>query len=221
MNRLDLPKIEKMPADARALGVLRSKIVDGSIPPGARLTEIQLSGEMGLSRATIRTALHQLGKEGLVSLTPYTGWTVIELSRQDMWELYTLRAAVERLAAQLAAAQGTPRAVASIGLSFDHLVAECQTHDRNRIADADFGFHKAIVEAAGHGRLQLQYSLIEQQIRVYIRSSDALIEDPTEIISQHEPILAAIRSKDSGMAGTLSERHNIHEGEKLTATMPA
>lgn len=221
MVRAALPKIEKMPADVRALGALRSRIIDGSIPPGSRLTEIQLSEEMGLSRATIRTALHQLAKEGLVSLKPYTGWTVVELTRQDIWELYTLRGAVERLAAQLVAAHADDLAIAHVGEAFDRLVAQCGSHDRAMIADADFGFHKAIVVAAGHDRLKLQYELIEQQIRVYIRSSDALIDDPQEIITQHEPILKAVRERDGELAGALSERHNLQEGEKLTGTIPA
>lgn len=215
MTQVKLPKIEKMPADARALGVLRSQIVDGSIAPGSRLTEVQLAEEMCLSRATIRTALHQLGKEGLVSLVPYTGWTVIELTPKDMWELYTLRGAVERLAAQLAATRGDEATVFPIVEAFEALRMKCEAGKPAEIAEADFAFHKSIVNAASHDRLVLQYELIEQQIRVYIHSSDALISDPVEIVAQHEPILRAIRRGDSLLAGELSERHNLVEGEKL------
>ncbi|RUM24140.1 GntR family transcriptional regulator [Rhizobium vallis] len=219
MTQVKLPKIQKMPADARALSVLRSQIVDGSIAPGSRLTEIQLSEEMGLSRATVRTALHQLGKEGLVKLVPYTGWTVIELTPTDIWELYTLRGAVERLAAQLAATKSDEKSVAAIAASFETLRRECEIGKPTSIAEADFAFHKSIVNAASHERLVMQYELIEQQIRVYIHSSDALISDPIEIVAQHEPILRAIRDGNPSLAGELSERHNLVEGEKLTSSM--
>ncbi|WFU11780.1 GntR family transcriptional regulator (plasmid) [Rhizobium sp. CB3090] len=219
MDRTKLPKIEKMPADVRALNVLRSKIIDGSIPAGARLTEVQISDEMGLSRATVRTALHQLAQEGLVSLVPYTGWTVVKLSRQDIWELYTLRGAVERLAAALAAKSADNALIDGVREAFSVLESACGDNDPDAIAEADFGFHKAIVDASGHSRLRSQYSLIEQQIRVYIRSSDALISDPKEILGQHRPILDAVMAGDSSLAGDLSEGHNLHEGEKLTASM--
>ncbi|NTA40694.1 GntR family transcriptional regulator, partial [Agrobacterium salinitolerans] len=63
------------------------------------------------------------------------------------------------------------------------------------------------------------YKLIEQQIRVFIRSSNLLIEDPLEIIVQHEPIWDAIRERDSVLAGTLAEQHNITEGQKLTGSL--
>ncbi|AVA21329.1 GntR family transcriptional regulator [Rhizobium sp. NXC24] len=219
MTRIALPKIEKMPADVRALGVLRSRIVDGSIPAGSRLTEVQLSEEMELSRATIRTALHQLAKEGLVTLVPYTGWTVVELTRRDVWELYTLRAAVERLAAQLAAQRADKTSMRAIEDAFKQIANSAQVGKPGAIADADFGFHKAIVLAADHARLRQQYELIEQQIRVYIRSSDALIDDASVIVAQHKPIFEAIFNRDVTAAGDLSERHNLLEGEKLTGAI--
>lgn len=219
MDRTKLPKIEKMPADVRALGVLRSQIIEGAIPAGARLTEIQISEEMGLSRATVRTALHQLAKEGLVSLVPYTGWTVVKLSRQDIWELYTLRGAVERLAASLAASR--PTELAGVRDAFSALAGACEQGEPDRIAEADFAFHKAIIAAAGHGRLKAQYELIEQQIRVFIRSSNVLVADPREITRQHEPIHAALVAGDAQAAAHLCEQHCLGEGEKLVSTLPA
>ncbi|TPK85461.1 GntR family transcriptional regulator [Mesorhizobium sp. B2-4-17] len=220
MTQMKLPKIEKMPADVRALGALRSQIVDGSIPPGSRLTEVQLSEGMGLSRATVRTALHQLGKEGLVSLVPYTGWTVVELTHQDVWELYTLRGAIERLAAQFAATSADMESMLRIEGAFERL-KDTVGEDSEKIAEADFGFHKSIVDASSHSRLKQQYKLIEQQIRVFIRSSNLLIEDPAEIIAQHEPIWNAIRQRNADFAGTLAEQHNITEGQKLTGSLPS
>ncbi|MQX18045.1 FCD domain-containing protein [Sinorhizobium terangae] len=220
MDRTKLPKIEKMPADVRALGVLRGRIIDGSIPAGSRLTEVQISDEMGLSRATVRTALHQLAQEGLVSLVPYTGWTVVKLSRQDVWELYTLRGAVERLAASLTAANAEPAQIADVREAFDALETACERENPDEIAEADFGFHKAVVDASGHSRLRAQYGQIEHQIRVYIRSSDALIADSKEILDQHRPILEAILSRNSALAGELSEDHNLREGQKLTVSVP-
>lgn len=214
-KRSSLPRIIKIPAEVRAADALRSQIVEGQLPPGSRITEVQLAEEMGLSRATIRTALHELANEGLLKLVPYTGWTVIELSVEDVWELYTLRAAVERLAAQLAAKSQALEGRALIDASFEELARACESGNTSQIAEADFGFHKAIVDAASHRRLSAQYGLIEQQIRVYIRSSDALIANPSEIIAQHRPMYETILAGKAEEAGKLAEEHNLTEGEKL------
>lgn len=221
VKRTSLPRIVKIPAEVRAADALRSQIVEGQFPPGSRITEVQLAEEMGLSRATIRTALHELANEGLLTLVPYTGWTVIELGVEDVWELYTLRAAVERLAAQLAARSQGKERHELLGVAFEKLARACENGNHSQIAEADFGFHKAIVDAASHRRLSAQYGLIEQQIRVYIRSSDALIANPSEIIAQHKPMCEAILAGKAEEAGRLAEEHNLTEGEKLSHSLSA
>lgn len=220
MKRTMVGPIVKMPVEAQAADALRESIVTGAIAPGSRITEFNLAGQMNLSRATVRTALHQLSKEGLIVLQPYTGWKVVALNSRDVWELYTLRSAVERLAGRLVASRlaqaanaGTRTALQRV---FDQLVAVCAEGNNDAIAQADFAFHKSIITQADHTRLAAQYSLIEQQIRMYIRSSDELVDEPRQIIEQHQPILTAILTGNVEEAGRLSEAHNLGEGEKLS-----
>jgi len=216
MNRLTIPRVVKMPVEVQATDLLRDSIVSGNITAGSRITEVQISEQLKLSRATIRTALHQLAKEGLLILVPYTGWTVVALSSRDVWELYTLRSAVERLAAQLVAESINSAKSSRLNWAFDGLVKECNRGDTSRIAEADFALHKTIIQMSDHTRLASQYSLIEQQIRMYIRSSDALISDISAIIDQHRPIVDSILAGDIEASGHLSEQHNLTEGKKLS-----
>jgi DNA-binding GntR family transcriptional regulator len=216
MAPLSIPRLVKTPIETQAATALRASIVAGDIPAGQRITEIEIAGQMGLSRATVRAALHQLAREGLLTLVPYTGWTVMSLSAQDAWELYTLRSAIERLAAQLvAAAIGNPGKADRLREAYERLVSACKRGHAGRIAEADFGLHQAIIALADHRRLTEQYALLEQQIRVYIRSSDALLPNPNMVIAQHKPIVAAILAGDAEEAGALSEQHNLTEGRRL------
>ncbi len=213
---LGISRVVKMPVEVQATDILRDSIISGAIPAGARVTEAQISGQLDLSRATVRTALHQLAKEGLLTLVPYTGWTVIALNSGDVWELYTLRSAVERLAAQLVARSINSVKTSRLNWALEGLIKECRRGGRDGIADADFTLHKTIIQLSEHGRLVTQYGLIEQQIRMYIRSSDALIMDISQIVDQHRPIVDAILAGDAEASGHLSEQHNLTEGEKLT-----
>lgn len=215
MARLAIPRVVKMPIEVQATDALRNSIVNGAIPPGERVTEIQISEQMSLSRATVRTALHQLAKEGLLTLVPYTGWRVVSMTASDVWELYTLRSAVERLAAQLVAAQLDTGGRSRLERSLAALAKACKGRDRDGIAAADFALHKTIIDLTAHRRLIAQYGLIEQQIRMCIRSSDALIQEGEVIVAQHGPIVEAILAGDVEAAGTLSEQHNLGEGRKL------
>jgi DNA-binding GntR family transcriptional regulator len=215
MTILNAQKIVKRSAEVQAADSLRLLITDGTIPLGARITETQLSEEMGLSRATIRAALHQLSTEGLTTLVPYTGWTVISLSTRDVWELYTLRLSLERLAAQLVATTLDKSKVDELTESDNRLMRACKSGRQDEIAEADFALHKSIISLAGHGRLKWQYEHIENQIRLVIKSSDSLIEDPETIYEQHHPLVDAILRGDAQEAGALAEVHNECEGKKL------
>ncbi|TAM85923.1 MAG: GntR family transcriptional regulator [Candidimonas sp.] len=218
-NKLKIARIEKKTVENRATDALRQSIITRAIPPGSRITETQLAEQMNLSRATVRAALHQLAEEGLTKLVPYTGWSVISLSPHDVWELYTLRSAIERLAAQLAAGSLSREKSAHLNGAWRALVASCKRGDEAAIAEADFLLHHTIVDMAEHTRLAAQYKLIEHQTRVYIRSSDALVAGPDDIIAQHKPIVDAILAGDAAEAGRLSEIHNITEGEKLSGEL--
>lgn len=215
VSLLKVPKIVKLSAEVQAAEVLRESIMSGTILPGARVTEVQLAAEMGLSRATVRSALHQLEKEGLTTLIPYTGWTVISLTPKDVWELYTLRSSVERLAAQLVAAGMDDAKHTLLSQHYQALVDACHSGKAETIAEADFALHKVIITLADHSRLLSQYEFIERQIRLYIRSSDSLIHDAEAIIEQHRPFVDAILAGDAETAGALSEAHNLSEGAKL------
>jgi DNA-binding GntR family transcriptional regulator len=214
---LKVPKIVKQSMGSQAVDILRESIVSGDLPAGARITEIQLAEQMDLSRATVRAALHHLAREGLTTLVPYTGWTVITLSPKDVWELYTLRSSLERLAAQLVAATLNAAKRNKFRSCFAALERACASSNERAIADADFAFHKTMIDLADHGRLKSQYEVIERQIRIYIRSSDSLVDNGDAIVEQHRPITEAILAGDIEEAGRLAEAHNMTEGKKLTA----
>jgi DNA-binding GntR family transcriptional regulator len=62
---------------------LRDDIVRGVLAPGQRIHDLELAGRLGLSRATVRTALLRLTRIGLVESVPnlYTRVTPIDLER--------------------------------------------------------------------------------------------------------------------------------------------
>ncbi|RTL49786.1 MAG: GntR family transcriptional regulator [Bradyrhizobiaceae bacterium] len=207
--------VVKRSAEHLTTRALRNEIVSGKLGPMSRLREIELSEKLQVSRATIRAALHQLTAEGLIVQVPYTGWTVMTLTARDAWELYTLRASLEGLAAKLAAAELTDEDRLQLEAAFARLAKAAKARAPQDVAEADFAFHNAIISAAKHRRLSQQYRFVEQQVRLSIISSNALLSDIRSIIPQHEPILEAILSGKPSKAASVAEAHNQSEGMKL------
>jgi DNA-binding GntR family transcriptional regulator len=216
-----LEPITRKSAESLALDRLREAILTRAFAAGTRLTETTLADQLATSRATIRTALHHLVAEGLAVQVPYTGWMVTSLTANDAWELVTLRASFESLAASLAAERATMPARTALDAAFDKLSATASSRMPAAATTADFAFHRAIVAAAAHERLVEHYRRVSQQISILIASSNALMSDPAQLVDQHEPIYRAIVTGKTNEAAALARRHVEDEGAKLIAHLRA
>ena len=103
-----IPKPATNPATPRDLGLeayarLKDAIRDGTFAAGSRLTELEVSAWLGMSRTPAREAIHRLEVDGLVSHEPRRGLVVTRPDHQMVIELYVMREALESTAARLAA----------------------------------------------------------------------------------------------------------------------
>lgn len=218
---MSLTALKRQPAEQLAAQALKDSILAGELKLGERLTEAALADQFAVSRGTVRTALHQLSHDGLVVLTPYTGWSVATIGRQDLWEIYTLRSGLERLAARLAAERITATARARLVKARDVFFAACQRSDLQAAVEYDFALHRSIIDLSGNGRLAGQYLMVEQQIRLFINSTYGSAPNVDVAVAHHAPIVDAILAGDSRTAGRLSEEHVMSEGERVLGMVAA
>jgi DNA-binding GntR family transcriptional regulator len=205
--------INKQSLEAQAADLLRRQILRGELRAGERLLETPIAERCGLSRGTIRAALRRLIEEGLVCHVPYTGYQVIEFSHQDLWELYTLRGALESLGTRLAALRIDAHGVEQLRAAFAQLMAAAESEDHERADRLDRDLHKLIVTLSGHERLVQHYDRVENQFRVYIALSNRQV-DAREICESHRELVESICAGDADRAERLA-RANIVPPEQI------
>jgi DNA-binding GntR family transcriptional regulator len=83
--------------------LLREAIVSGEFAPNQRLIEADLCAAYGASRAAVRTALLELGAEGLVDREPNRGSRVRAIPLTEAIEILEVRMSLEGLCAAKAA----------------------------------------------------------------------------------------------------------------------
>lgn len=219
MNAISVAKpapVKRQPAEAQATDSLRDYVLDSSVEPGSPLPEVELAEQLGVSRATLRTALHRLNSEGLIDRHPYRGWSVTSLSAEDVWELWTLRRSLERMAAEVVAERAEAATIDDIAARFADLEAACAGGDPDRINAADLEFHRGIIAGANHRFLQHHYRQVENQARRFIAATNNLPRfSPEEILEEHRQIMDAIASRDPGAAGDAAWQHAMPEGKRL------
>src|SRR4051812_48182315 len=98
-------------AAARVYAHVKERLLDGSFPGGALLSENELSQQVGLSRTPVRQAFVQLEAEGLLELYPKRGALVVPVAASEIEDVFEARLLVEEHCARRAATDGgTPLA---------------------------------------------------------------------------------------------------------------
>ena len=93
--------------------LLYDQIISLDILPGTKLNINQLAANLGISRTPVAEAVAQLHERGFVVTKPDApGYFVLDLSMNDMINLYRVRAAIECEAAALCTERASAEVIA-------------------------------------------------------------------------------------------------------------
>jgi DNA-binding GntR family transcriptional regulator len=208
---------------------IRQKLLDGSVPPGSRLSYGSIGREIGISATPVREAVGQLASEGFVELVPQLGAIVRELTRGEAIELYELREALESFAARLAAERISDRLlqeldrnlISSAGIVRAVRLSGKESADRsiaNQFHALDLAFHMTVIEASRNRRMLKVVGDSHILTRTFQADRHAFRLDILETTqSEHEAIATAIRSRSGDEAHEAMQRH-IRNSLDLTLT---
>lgn len=132
--------------------IIRSKIFNHELEPGARIIEQDISDELGVSRGPIREALRQLEQEGLVEYARNVGCSVKNITLEDIYEIYLLRAAYEILSVKLCKGTFSDTALEEMDRALELMKTLKETDYESSIA-YDNMLHGAIIHSTGLPRL--------------------------------------------------------------------
>jgi DNA-binding GntR family transcriptional regulator len=210
-----LASLDRSTLRERSLAALRSAILSGRYRPGDRLTEEELAGHLGVSRATVREALRHLQQDGLV--TPGTRGIlhVSSLTPVEVRELFRVRAALEGLAVrELIASPRREAAVAALRTALEAMADE-QPDPAARM-EADLAFHLELCRQSGNSMLTEAWQRLEGRMRVAVLNS-ATWQAPMMARDRHAPIVAAIERADAAEAVRIVEEHMTAAAEHFAA----
>lgn len=185
--------------------ILLARILNGEYKPGDRLVELQIAQEFGTSQAPVRESLRELEALGFVTTEPYRGTRVRKVSRDELAEIYPVRAALEEVAARAAATRLAGN-VEALAAELAAMQKEAENGDLLEEVRHDVAFHRLIVEASGNRVLQDVWKSLHIEARTLISVLASEI-DPDTLASMHRPILDALAEGDGEKAGRLIREH--------------
>jgi len=151
--------------------VLSEAIVEGKLPPGERLRETQMAEVLEVSRTPVREAFARLRQQRLLSSDASGVHYVADWDRQTLWEISTLRVALESLAFSLAPenlSEEDYQYLEGIIQQMGEMDAAPASDDYKRMALYDFQFHSYVWSRTGHELLEQALENIKPQAHFYM-----------------------------------------------------
>ncbi|MGC5342056.1 GntR family transcriptional regulator [Streptomyces sp. DT24] len=197
---------------------IREAVFDGTFAPGAALREVELAGMLQVSRGPVREALIRLEREGLVVSGWHRGTVVRTLSTEDIREIYSLRAALDRLAVATAVEHAGEADLAALDAVVDRMADAVRDGATETVLALDMEFHDLVYRAAGHGRLEEAWRAIRSQVHLFLLTRAAGSDDYRPVVvAEHRAIVEAVRSGDTERAVALCEEHLREAYQRLVA----
>jgi DNA-binding GntR family transcriptional regulator len=185
---------------------IRTLIEDGELAPGARVGQGELADAFGISRTTVREALHRLAGELVVEFQTNRGFFVTPFRLGAVVERLEVRTVLEPGIVRLAVERRTAAGIAAL----DDIVSAEEHATSGRAAhDASREFHVKLAQMTGNTEyVRLLESLWTVDIGRHLLERRGT--SPTwqaEDVAEHREIIAAIRAGDGEHAAELMARH--------------
>jgi GntR family transcriptional regulator of vanillate catabolism len=206
--------------NSRVIYRIREMILQGELPPGERVREVQLAAKLGVSRTPVRESLPILAQEGVLTQLDTRGFVVRAFTAQEIMDAIDVRGALEGLAARMLSEQGPSRRLL-------HSLHECLREgdqifakghlvqaDECRYADMNRQFHSLIVQGSGS---KVVAEAVERNGRIPFAAAHAIAFDKIDLPRmydhlfyghrQHHTIVQALENGESSRVAALMVEH--------------
>ena len=203
----DIIEISRLALHDQVAARLRTMLVEGRIPPGAKLNERELCAQLHVSRTPLREAIKLLGAEGLVDLLPNRGAVAVKLTEADVRHSFEVLATLEGLSGELAASRIGEAELAELHALHYEMMACFARRDLSGYYRLNAQIHVAINAAARNPVLTSTYRSINARVQsLRFRTN----QDETKwkrAMKDHGLMLEALVARDAAAMRTLLVEH--------------
>jgi DNA-binding GntR family transcriptional regulator len=198
-----------------------AEILDGTLPPGCDLNSVDLASRFGTSRTPVREALVMLEKEGLVEIPPRRRPRVALHGRDEIREIYRVRAAMLGLCASEACEHASAEEITELRDIVTQMQRAAETGDRDGYYWGNVRFHERFAELARNRTLLRQLdSLVLRSLRFRRRT----LSNPERVarsIADHSRLVSALEDRDPALASALASANVLGALRMLEAMLDA
>ena len=184
---------------------LHEQILTFALPPGTKMSEVEVSKQMGISRQPVREAFFRLSHLGFLLIRPQRATIVRQISSIEVLQAMYIRAALETEVVREAATTLKPDGLDQLAALLDKQEIAAKAVDKIQFHLLDDAFHKTICDATGVGFV---WTLIKEKKNHMDRVRYLSLSVGTELaLSEHKEIFNAIKAHNSDKAVAAIRKH--------------
>ncbi len=200
---------------------LRERIADGTLQAGEIVTEVQLADILSVSRTPVRDAVRRLVAENLLIMPKKGAVRVYSPTAADLADVYCTRAALESMAARLAAMGSDDAFVKKLNGICDSCSQLPEENLVSAAAALNGSFHQAILDRADNARISNLLANLNPIIVRYRHISLTFRDHLTQSWEEHRTIAQLFAQCSPETVETHVRTHILKAGGRIVATMQA
>ena len=205
---------EPIPVRERAYEHLKTSILSGRFNPGERLTEEHLAKELGISRTPIREALHKLESEGLIKPLPTRGFVASRDSKEEVEELFEIRAVLEGYALRVICGRITDPVLEQLEEAVQKAEDALRGHCLEALFQWNTRFHDTLHELiTDKHRLYHQMVTMRRYVLRYRKNTLQYPDGGRRTVDGHRKLLLAMRLRDPDLCERVMREHIRQSGK--------
>ncbi|KIL35484.1 hypothetical protein SD71_13290 [Cohnella kolymensis] len=185
---------------------IKQQILNGELNPGDRIVETKMARDLGLSQTPVREAIRQLSGEGIITIVPNKGPIVRAMEKEDVLEIYSLRAVTEGFAIRLATQKASDDDIAALEDFYENMKAKLHDDTVDSLLADSLYIHQTIMRLADHSRLTGTYESISFQISMVNRILGKESTKEKEV-EQHMELIEALKVRNPDDAEKTMRKH--------------
>lgn len=217
MNAADSTAVVPRSVTSMIVEELRSRIIDGDLPPGQRLNIADLAGSFGVSTIPVREALRVLEAEGWVDMQQNRGATVHRLTPAEVEELFLIRTPLETLAASQVVQHLDSAKAAALEALLEQMDRASERSDLRAWQRLHTRFHLELYESARMPLLRKLIESLRQRMSPYLQIYVADRETRRQAQEEHRAMVRLALQKDVRSLQQAVEEHIRRASEGVTA----
>lgn len=189
----------------QVFGALQQKILSLELPPGTKLSEVDVATQMDVSRQPVRDAFYRLSQLGFLLIRPQRATVVSLISEAAVLRAQFIRTALETETCRTACKTLTTADFAVLQGLVDAQKKASDTLDKKLFHALDDQFHREICARSGLG---FAWDLIHESKAHMDRVRMLSLDKSSDIaLNEHREILAAMIARDGEATAEAMRRH--------------